>query len=73
VPLKSACFYCPATKKQKILWLQEHHPDLLERALAIERRAQACLRSVKGLGRSFSWETYAARCREQPLLAACDS
>jgi hypothetical protein len=71
VPLKSACFYCPATKKQEILWLQEHHSDLLERALDIERQAQARLRTVKGLGRSFSWETYVTRCRELPLLAAC--
>src|SRR5438128_1023599 len=34
VPMKSACFFCPASKKHEIVWLQEHHPDLLERALA---------------------------------------
>jgi hypothetical protein len=72
VPMKSACFYCPASKKQEILWLQEHHPDLLERALAIERNAQAKLTSVKGLGRSFAWENYLTRRTELPLFGGCD-
>lgn len=58
VPMKSACFYCPASKKHEIAWLQEHHPELLERALEIERNAQAKLTSVKGLGRSFTWQKY---------------
>lgn len=69
-PIKSACFYCPASKKHEIAWLEEHHPDLLERALKIERNAQAKLTSVKGLGRSFAWETYVSR-RKLPLLEAC--
>ena len=56
--MKSACFFCPASKKEEIVWLREHHPELLERALAIERNAQAKLTTVKGLGRSFSWSTY---------------
>ena len=30
VPMKSACFFCPASKKHEILWLREHHPDLLK-------------------------------------------
>lgn len=41
VPIKSACFFCPASKKPEIAWLQQHHPELLARALAIERNAQA--------------------------------
>jgi hypothetical protein len=73
VPVKSACFFCPASKKPEITWLEEHHPGLLERALAIERNAQAKLTSVKGLGRSYSWEAYLARRRELPLLDGCDS
>jgi hypothetical protein len=68
VPIKSACFFCPASKKSEIAWLREEHPDLLERALAIERNAQAKLTSVKGLGRSFSWEGYLARRYELPLF-----
>jgi hypothetical protein len=68
VPLKSSCFFCPAMKKAEIVWLQEHHPDLLERALAIERNAKPNLTSVQGLGRSFSWESYLARRIELPLF-----
>jgi hypothetical protein len=68
VPVKSACFFCPASKKPEIAWLQEHHPELLERALEIERNAQAKLTSVKGLGRSFAWETYLERRGHHPLF-----
>jgi hypothetical protein len=71
VPMKSACFYCPASKRQEILWLREHHPELLQRALAIERHAQPNLTSVKGLGRSFSWEGYLARVDDLPLFDNC--
>jgi hypothetical protein len=68
VPVKSACFFCPAMKKPEIAWLQEHHPELLERALRIERGAQAKLKTVKGLGRSYSWEKYLSGRRELPLF-----
>jgi hypothetical protein len=68
VPLKSACWFCPASKKAEIAWLQEHHPDLLERALAIERNAAAKLTSVKGLGRYFSWRDYLAQRDDHPLF-----
>jgi hypothetical protein len=68
IPVKSACFFCPAMKKAEIVWLQEHHPDLLARALAIERNARPNLTSVKGLGRSFSWESYLTRRIELPLF-----
>lgn len=68
VPMKSSCFFCPACKKHEILWLQEHHPDLLERALAIEQNAREGLISTRGLGRSFSWKEYLARCADLPLF-----
>jgi len=68
VPMKSACFFCPASKKEEIAWLREHHPELLERALTIERNAQAKLTSVKGLGRSFSWSSYLDRRYHLPLF-----
>lgn len=71
VPPKSACFYCPASKKPEIDWLQEHHPELLERALKIERNAQAKLKSVKGLGRSYSWASYLDRRVNLPLFPQC--
>jgi hypothetical protein len=67
VPLKSACFFCPASKKSEIVWLREQHPELLERALEIERN----LTSVKGVGRSFSWETYLTRLDDLPLFRDC--
>lgn len=39
VPIKSACFFCPASKVWELYWLAGHHPDLLERALILERNA----------------------------------
>ena len=71
VPIKSACFFCPASKNAEIAWLQEHHPELLERALRIERNAQPKLRSVKGLGRSFAWASFHSRLDNLPLLQSC--
>lgn len=71
VPIKSACFFCPASRKQEVLWLQEHHPDLLKRALRIESNAQAKLTSVKGLGRSYSWASYLSRRVNLPLFDDC--
>lgn len=71
IPLKSSCFYCPAMKKEEVVWLQEHHPELLERALRIERQAQPGLRTVKGLGRSFSWAEFVARINNLPLFDSC--
>jgi hypothetical protein len=68
VPPKSACWFCPASKKSEILWLREHHPQLLDRALTIERRAIPGLTSVKGLGRSFAWADYLERIDHTPLF-----
>jgi hypothetical protein len=39
LPIKSACFFCPASKHWELYWLAAHHPSLLERALHMERRA----------------------------------
>lgn len=39
VPLKSACFFCPASKQWELFWLAAHHPELLDRALHLERNA----------------------------------
>jgi hypothetical protein len=69
VPMKSSCFFCPASKKHEIVWLQEHHPDLLQRALTIERNARDSLTTVRGLGRSFSWEEYLAQRDDLPLFS----
>lgn len=39
MPIKSACFYCPASKAWELFWLAAHHPDLMEKALHMERVA----------------------------------
>lgn len=36
VPIKSACFFCPASKYWELYWLAAKHPDLFEKALHIE-------------------------------------
>ena len=36
VPIKSACFFCPASQKWELWWLAGEHPDLLEKALELE-------------------------------------
>lgn len=53
---KSACFYCPSSKKPELVKLKIEHPDLFARAVAMEENA--ILDSVKGLGRSFSWKEF---------------
>jgi len=50
---KSACFFCPSSKPKEIVDLYEKHPDLLERALNIEKQAE--LTVIKGLGRNYAW------------------
>ncbi len=59
-PGKSACFFCPSSKKPEIIELRERYPELLARALEMERRAlagegQAPQTTGAGLGRSFGW------------------
>lgn len=49
-PGKSACFFCPASKRSEVLRLRDEHPELLARALAMEAKAQARHRSLRGLG-----------------------
>lgn len=65
-PGKSACFFCPSTKKPEILALRAKHPDLLLRALEMERIAlagegPAPRTTSKGLGRGFGWATWLAQ------------
>lgn len=54
LPGKSACFFCPNNSPGEINALGQAHPDLLNRALAMEENAD--LTTIKGLGRGkFSW------------------
>lgn len=58
-PGKSACFFCPSSKKAEIFELRRLYPDLAKRAVAMENNAD--LTTVRGLGRSFAWgDLYAA-------------
>ena len=50
-PGKSACFFCPSSRKHEILALPK---DLQQRALEIESRAN--LTKIAGLGRNFAWK-----------------
>jgi hypothetical protein len=59
-PGKSACFFCPSSKKQEIIQLARDYPALARRALEMERRALAGegpsnATTSKGLGRGFAW------------------
>lgn len=56
LPVKSACFHCPASKKHEIVSLKATNPVMYAKALEMEVRALARgLKRIKGLGRSFSW------------------
>ena len=57
IPRKSACFFCPSSKKKEVFEISKSHPELFERAVEMERAAKegGRLDTVKGLGRSWSW------------------
>lgn len=56
VPMKSACFHCPASKKFEIAWLRENQPEQFAKALRMEDAARSRgLKTIVGLGRRFSW------------------
>lgn len=65
-PIKSACFFCPASKKHEIEWLADNHPALFKRACKMEENAE--LTSVKGFGRNYSWSEYIKFKKQQPSL-----
>jgi 3'-phosphoadenosine 5'-phosphosulfate sulfotransferase (PAPS reductase)/FAD synthetase len=65
VPVKSACFFCPASKPEELLQLHANHPDLFARAIALEDNARPTLEKVEGLWRKStkskpgSWRAWA--------------
>lgn len=74
VPVKSACFFCPASKPWEVAWLAAEHPDLYLRAVALERnwlngKHGAKRTTCEGLGFRFSWESWG---REQGVLEGDD-
>jgi hypothetical protein len=60
LPPKSACFFCPSSKKHEIMALKRDHPDLFARAVEMEKKAAPKLVNIKGLGRHWSWESLGA-------------
>ena len=40
IPPKSACFFCPFGSLDRWRWLYENHPDLYEKAMALEERSK---------------------------------
>lgn len=68
---KSSCFFCPAMKKYEVLNLKNEYPEHFKRALAIE--AQAEKKTVKGLGRNWSWQELATADDNQLKLFDEDS
>ena len=55
VPPKSACFFCPSSHKQEVQDLKKNNPALLAAAQKMEQVAKPNLKTVRGLGRDWSW------------------
>ena len=55
-------------RKSEIVFLKKKSPDLYERAIQIERNAD--LRTIKGLGRNYSWEEFIIAKESQ--ITMCD-
>ena len=69
-PGKSACFFCPSSKKSEITQLKAENPELYKRAIMMEKNAK--LTKIKGLGRYFSWENLTGKnTNEIPAECAC--
>lgn len=49
VPLKSACFFCPATQPEELIELHAKHPDMVRRIEAMEENAAPQLKTIQGL------------------------
>ena len=53
-PNKSSCFFCPNNRPSEIREMNAVYPDLVQRAIAMEKNAD--LTTIKGLGRSgYAW------------------
>lgn len=59
LPVKSACWMCPASKRDEVDWLAATHPVLAHAAIEMERHAHARgLTTTQGLGRRWSWSEH---------------
>ncbi len=58
-PGKSACFFCGSSKRSEVFRMQKENPSYLERALAMEAKAQIKHRTLTGLaGKGQLWATW---------------
>jgi hypothetical protein len=72
VPIKSACFFCPASKEWELYWLAANHPDMLERALRMEYRALTGRHSrFDALEFGATWEDMMRNHDRFPSTATC--
>ena len=55
VPPKSACFFCPSSRKQEVQDLKKSNPALFKSAVRLEKNAKANLQNILGLGRHWNW------------------
>lgn len=70
LPGKSSCFFCPSMKKAEIVRLYKENRELFDRAVALEHTAAHTLKSVKGLGRDWSWEEFITKYLEAEQFEA---
>ncbi len=47
VPIKSACRFCPSSKKSEVIWLAKHHPDLFQRCIEMEQNVDYNSKAVQ--------------------------
>ena len=57
-------------KHREIRTLYHQHRDLFNRAIAIENNAMPNLTSVKGLGRSWSWQEFVEADKNQTVFCS---
>jgi hypothetical protein len=69
IPMKSACWHCPATQPNELVWLAKNHPGIFALAIAMEDSAHARggLHKIEGLWRKStkkkpgSWRAFAEK------------
>lgn len=72
VPIKSACFFCPASKVWELYWLAAHHPQLMEKALLMERTAMTGRHSrFDKLEFGDDWESLVKNADKFPSTNTC--
>jgi hypothetical protein len=69
---KSSCYYCPAMRKNEVLKLKREYPDLFQKAIALEDHSKSTRKSVRGLGRNWSWTEVGQQAEDQGVFEFMD-